>query len=393
MRLLFLFSNPVRTLLFFLTLTWLAADPAKLAAADQGCRVYFGTYTTGKSQGIYAARWDAAGKLTEPELVATAINPSFLAVDPTHRFLYAVNEVNNSTGKKQGDVTAYAINAATGQLNELNRQLSGGEALCHVQTDATGKTVLVASYGGGSLTSFPVDADGRLGKPSSFIQHHGSSVNPLNQKGPHAHCIVTDPGNRFALACDLGLDEVLAYKLDAAAGTLTAGTPAFTALAPGVGPRHLAFHPNGKFVYVSNEMGCSLAVFDYDAEHGALAQIQTISLLPAGQKMEPDFSGAEVVVHPSGKFLYGSLRGLNVIHVFSVDENSGKLASIETVPSGGKTPRNFNLDPTGRFLLAANQNSDNVVVFGIDAASGRLTATGQSVVIGNPSCVVFVPAR
>lgn len=376
-----------------MTLACLARPVARLKAAEADHWVYFGTYTGGKSKGIYVSRLDAAGKLTEPQLAATAANPSFLAADPTQRFLYAISEVNNTSGKKQGDVTAYAINARTGQLTELNQQLSGGEALCHIQLDAKGKTVLVASYGGGSLTAFPVNANGSLGKSSSFIQHHGSSVNPLNQKGPHAHCIVADPANRFALACDLGLDKVLVYKLDANTASLTTNNPAFAALTPGIGPRHLVFHASGKFLYVINEMGCNITAFRYDAEHGALSEIQTISTLGKGQNLDPSFSGAEVVVHPSGKFLYGSTRGLDVINVFSIDEKTGKLAPIENVPSGGKTPRNFNLDPTGRFLLAANQNSDNVVVFRIDPATGQLTPTGQSVEVGSPACVVFAPVR
>jgi 6-phosphogluconolactonase len=392
MRFLFSLFTPARTRRLLLLLAGLACGPATSATAGPGNWVYFGTYTTGQSQGIYAAQMDAAGKLTAPQLAAALPNPSFLAVDSQRRFLCAVSEVSGAAGKKQGDVTAYAINARNGRLTELNQQLSGGDALCHVQIDATGKTVLVASYGGGSVTAFPVNADGSLGHAACFIQHHGSSVNPRNQAGPHAHCIVTDPANRFALACDLGMDKVLIYKLDASAATLTPNTPAFASLASGAGPRHLAFHPNGKFVYVVNEMGCSVTVFHYDAKRGALAEVQTISTLADGHKPDPAFSGAEVVVHPSGKFLYTSTRGPDFLSVFSIDEKTGKLSHLENVPSGGKTPRNFNLDPAGNFLLAANQNSDNVVVFRIDPATGKLTPTGQSVEVGNPSCVVFGPA-
>ena len=381
----------MRMLLLSMTLASLATSIR--AASSPADWVFFGTYTTGKSQGIYASRMDAAGRLTEPRLVAPITNPSFLAADSTHQFLYAISETGGSGGKKQGDVTAYSINSKTGELTKLNQQSSGGEVLCHIQIDATGRTVLVASYGGGSLTAFPVKAGGRLGKATSFIQHHGASVNPKNQTGPHAHCLVTDPGNRFALACDLGLDKVMVYKLDARAATLTANTPAFAALTPGGGPRHLAFHPNGKFVYVVSEMGCSVTVFDYDAQHGTLAEIQTISTLAAGRNLDPGFTGAEVVVHPSGKFLYSSTRGPDMINVFSVDEQTGRLAHLQDIASGGKTPRNFNLDPTGRFLLAANQNSDNVAAFRIDPATGQLTPAGQSLEIGNPSCVLFVPAK
>lgn len=373
-------------------LTGFAATAANLAAINRDQWVYFGTYTGGKSKGIYVARLDAAGKLSEPKLVAAITNPSFLTADASHRFLYAASEVS-AIGKKAGDVAAYAINAQTGELTKLNEQPSGGDVLCHIQIDATGKTVLVASYGGGSVTAFPVSADGSLGRATSFIQHQGSSVNPRNQKGPHAHCIVTDPANQFALACDLGLDKVLVYKLDAKAATLTINTPAFVSLTPGVGPRHLAFHPNGKIVYVVNEMGCSVAVFNYAAARGALSEIQTISALPAGMKTDPSLSGAEVIVHPSGKFLYTSTRGLDWINVFSIDAASGKLSPIQHIVSGGKTPRCFNLDPAGKFLLAANQNSDNVVVFTIDPVTGQLALTGQSIEVGNPSCAVFVPTN
>jgi len=384
--------NPTRTLLLLMILTALAPATRLLAASEQDQWVYFGTYTAGKSRGIHLTRLTVDGQLSEPKLVATIANPSFLATDSKHRFLYALSEVSGPAGKEQGDVTAYSINALTGQLTEINRQPSGGAALCHLQVDATDKTILVASYGGGSVAAFPLHADGSLGAASSFIQHHGASVNPRNQTGPHAHCIVTDPANHFALACDLGMDQVLVYKLDAQAATLTTNTPAFASVKPGVGPRHLAFHPNGKHVYVINEMDCSVTVFEYDARRGALAATQTISTL-AGEKLDSTFSGAEVVVHPAGKFVYSSTRGLDAITVFSIDGKTGRLSFIENVPSGGKTPRNFNLDSTGRFLVAANQNSDNVVVFRIDAASGHLTPTGQKLEISNPSCVLFVPAQ
>jgi len=391
MRFLLSFLNPTSLLLLLVASLVFPLAPPISAAPDYW--VYFGTYTGGKSQGIEAARLDAAGRLSEPSLAATTTNPCFLAVDPTHRFLYAVNEVKNHAGQRQGNVTAYSINGQTGTLTKLNEQSSGGDVLCHIQVDATGKTVLVASYGGGSVSALPVDPDGSLGQVASFIKHHGSSVNPANQKGPHAHCIVTDPGNRFALTCDLGLDKVLVYKLDASDATLTANTPACATLTPGFGPRHLAFHPNGKFVYVISEMGCCITVFDYAADRGELSEIQTISTLPAGQKNDPSFSGAEVVVHPSGKFLYSSTRGLDRINLFSIDEKTGRLAHVEDVSSGGKTPRSFNLDPTGRFLIAANQNLNNVVVFQVNSETGHLTPTGQTVEVGSPSCVVFVPAQ
>lgn len=353
---------------------------------------FFGTYTSGQSKGIYASRLDAAGKLGEPKLVADCASPSFLATDFRQRFLYAISEVGPQSGPHKGNVLAFAINRTTGELTRLNEQLSGGDALCHVSVDRSDRMVMVASYGGGSVSSLPIQRDGSLGAPASFIQHHGSSVNPRNQTSPHAHCITPDPTGKFAVVCDLGLDQVLAYRLDAKAATLTPGEPAFTKVTPGVGPRHLAFHPNGKFAYVINEMDCSVTAFAYDRRRGSLAELQTTSTL-AGATNAPGLSGAEVVVHPSGRWLYSSTRGLDVINVFAVDKKSGKLTHIENVSSGGKTPRNFNVAPDGRFLLAANQNSGNVVVFRIDASSGRLTPTGASVAVGSPSCVIFVTAQ
>jgi 6-phosphogluconolactonase len=391
MRLLFSISKMMRLLLLVGMLTSLAFAFTTAPAADMW--VYFGTYTGGKSHGIYASQMDATGKITEPKLVAAITNPSFLTVDARQQFLYAISEVAGSGGKKQGDVVAYSINATNGQLTEINQQVSGGDVLCHVQIDATGKTVLVASYGGGSVTAFPVNADGSLRSASSFIQHSGSSVNPLNQKGPHAHCVVTDPGNRYALVCDLGLDKVVVYQLDASTGKLMTNSPAFASLTPGSGPRHLAFHPNGKLAYVVSEMGCSVTVFSYDGNRGALSEIQTVSALPLGRHPDPTLSGAEIAVHPSGKFLYASTRGIDQINVFTIAEPTGKLSPIQHISSGGKTPRFFGIDPAGKFLFAANQNADNVSIFKIDTATGRLTPAGQTLQLGNPSCVVFVPGR
>ena len=378
--------------LSLVTLTVLISTNSTFTTHAANFWVYFGTYTAGASRGIYAARLDSVGKLSRPTLVATTVNPSFLAVDSKHRYLYAVNEINGSTGETLPDVIAYAINAENGNLTKLNEQAVRGEALCHVEVDASDRTVLVASYGGGSVATFPVQIDGSLGKSSSFIQHHGSSVTPLNQKGPHAHCIVTDQASHFALACDLGLDQILIYKLDPKARTITPNNPAFVSMRPGLGPRHLAFHPNGKFVYVISEMDCSITAFNYDSKRGSLSEIQNISSLTTNEINYPAISGAEIAVHPNGKFLYTSTRGLDVINVFSIHKK-GLLSRIESISSGGKTPRNFNLDPTGRFLIAANQNSDDVVVFRVDPRTGRLSPTGQTERLGNPSCVVFARAK
>ncbi len=353
--------------------------------------VYFGTYTGPKSKGIYVSRLDPkTGEVTEPELAATTTNPSFLAVHPNEQYLYAVGEVWN--GSQKGSVIAYRIAPQTGKLTELNQQSSGGVGPCHLNVDASGHCLLVANYGGGSIAVLPIQEDGRLGEATAFVQHAGSSVNPQRQKGPHAHGIYPDPANRFVFVPDLGLDKVMSYRLDAAQGTLTPNHPPFTPIKPGSGPRHFTFSPDGKFAYVISEMASTITAFRYDASRGALEEIQTISTLP------PDFTGnnsttAEIEMHPSGKFLYGSNRGHDSIAVFAVDPPTGRLRWIENVSTQGKTPRGFGIDPTGHWLLAANQGSDNAVVFRLDETTGRLTPTGQILRVGAPVCVKFVPVK
>ena len=238
--------------------------------------VYIGTYTGAKSKGIYVSRFDpATGRLTAPELAVETPSPSFLALHPGGRFLYAVGETANLGGKRTGAVSAFSLDAKTGKLTLLNRQSSGGAGPCHLAVDQTGKCLLVANYGSGSIAALPIQADGALGEPGAVIQHQGSSVNPQRQAGPHAHFITPDPANRFALACDLGLDQVLVYRLDPAKASLAANDPPFAAVKPGSGPRHLAFHPSGRFVFLINEMGSTLTAFAYDAKRGALKELQT----------------------------------------------------------------------------------------------------------------------
>jgi 6-phosphogluconolactonase len=253
--------------------------------------------------------------------------------------------------------------------------------------------VLVANYGGGSVQALPVNKDGSLGDGGTFLQHTGGGVDKSRQEGPHGHCIITDPKNRFALACDLGLDKVLLYQLDPATATLTANDPAYGAVPPGSGSRHVSFRPDGKFAYVINEMTCTVTAFVFDAKRGALEARATISTLPQGESVQRGFSTAEIEVHPSGRFVYGSNRGHDTIAVFAIDAKSGQLTPVEHVSTKGKIPRSFGIDPTGRWLLAANQNSDNVVTFAIDAKSGRLTPTGQELTVGAPVCVKFVEAK
>ena len=356
--------------------------------------VYFGTYTGPKSKGIYRSRLDVVtGKLSPAEVAAECSSPAFLAVHPTGKFLYAIDESSDPATKPGRGLAAYSLDQKIGALALLNQQTAGGSGPCHLAVDHAGQSVLVANYGGGSVAAVPLQPDGRLGALGTFIQHTGSSVNATRQKGPHAHVIVVAPDNRFALTADLGLDKILVYRLDAAKGTLAANTPAFATVPPGSGPRHLAFHPGGKFVYVINEMLCTMSVFRYEAARGELTELQSISTLPPGEAVQPGTSTAEVVVHPSGKFLIGSNRGHNTIAVFAIDQKTGRLTHIENQPTLGKTPRHFAVDPTGTWLLAENQDSDNVVVFRIDQKSGRLAPTGQSLAVPSPVCAVFVAAR
>jgi 6-phosphogluconolactonase len=373
-----------------MTTLLLALFLAAGADTPTGDLVYIGTYTGAKSRGIYVARFDTAtGRLTPPELAAESSNPSFLARHPDRALLYAANEVSDFEGQPAGSVSAFTIDAATGRLSLLNRVSSRGADPCHLVVDGTGKNVLVANYTGGSVASLPIRSDGSLSPASAFIQHRGSSLDPGRQKGPHAHAVQLDPPNRQLLVADLGLDQVLLYRFDAARGALEPSAPPFAPLRPGAGPRHLVFGRGGRHVYVVNEMDLTVRVFRYDA--GRLVEEQTISTLPAGTKAGKDDSTAEIQVHPSGRFLYASNRGPDTIAVFAVDPGNGHLTPVEHVPTAGRSPRNFAIEPAGRYLLAANQKSDTVAVFRIDPDTGRLSPTGQTVEVGAPVCLTFVP--
>jgi 6-phosphogluconolactonase len=328
----------------------------------------------------------ASGALTHIGLAARIVHPSFFAIAPNHRFLYSITEGNNQANS---GVSAFAIDADTGSLRLLNSRRAQGVGPCYIEVDAGGKNALIANYGSGSVAVFPLAGTGLLNPISAFIQDHGSSVNPDRQTGPHAHSIVTDPADRFALVCDLGLDKVLVFKFDPEKGTLQANEPAFTDTKPGAGPRHLAFHPNGRWAYVSDEMGSTLTAYAYDAAAGTLREIQSESTLPK------DFAGsntdAEVAVHSSGKFVFCSNRGDNSIAVFGCDADTGRLTFVERASTDGKTPRQFEIDPTGAWLLAGNQDSDTVVVYRIDTATGHLQRVGDAVPSDNPMCIKFLP--
>ena len=350
--------------------------------------VYVGTYTTNGSKGIYEYTFNpGSGQLTAAGLAAETQNPSFLAIDPSHRFLYAVNEVGKYKNKSSGGVSAFAIDRASGKLSLLKEVASGGADPCYVALDKTGKYVLVANYTGGSIAVFRVNADGSLGARSAFVQHKGSGPNKERQQGPHAHWIETTPDNRFAIAADLGLDELLVYHFDASHGALTANDPPFAKVEAGAGPRHLAFHPNGKFAYVINELQGTVSAFSYDATHGRLNPLENISTLP--KDFSAENTTAEIEVHPSGKFLYASNRGHDSIAAFAIDAQKGTLRLIDHFSTKGRTPRSFAIDPTGSWLLVANQNTGNVIVFRIDKRTGRLTAGGEEVKVPSPVCLKF----
>lgn len=354
-------------------------------------RVYIGTYTGDGSKGIYQSVLDLkTGKLSPAELSAETTSPSFLAIHPSQKFLYAVGEVSDFQGKKAGGVSAFAIDPAGGKLKLLNGQSSGGPGPCHLVVDQAGRCVLVANYGGGSAGVLPIKADGSLGEMSSFVQHQGTSVDKARQEAPHAHSINLDPANKFAFVADLGLDKVLVYRFDSAAGKIEPNQPPSAAVDPGAGPRHFAFHPSGKYAYVINEMLCTVTGFAYDAAKGVLTPIQTITTLPNGFDGK-DYSTAEVQVHPSGKFLYGSNRGHHSIAAFAIDQATGQLKPVGHARENIKTPRNFGIDPTGRFVIVANQDSKSLVVFSVDQSTGALKSTGNQTTVANPVCVKFLP--
>jgi 6-phosphogluconolactonase len=350
---------------------------------------YVGTYTEEGSKSIYAYRFDAdTGEIAELGLAAETTNPSFVALHPNGRFLYAVNEVGNYKGPDSGGVSAFSIDRATGKLTFLNEVASRGADPCYITVDKTGKYVLVANYTGGSLAVFPVREDGTLGEASAFIQHSGHGANPERQEKAHAHSIDLSPDNRLAMVDDLGLDELLVYKFDSSKGSPTPNSPPFVKLDAGAGPRHFALSPSGKFAYVVAEMQSTVTVLSNDSDSGTLHRLQTISTLPKSFTGQND--DAEIQIYPSGKFLYASNRGSDTIAVFAIDSSKGTLTPIEYTPTQGKIPRSFGIDPTGKFLFAENQKSDNVVVFGIDAKTGHLTPTGKVLDVGSPVCVKFL---
>ncbi len=350
--------------------------------------VYVGTYSPKEKEGIHVFAMDMdSGALQPVDSISGCENPSYLTIHPQSDLLYAVNEVAETDGARSGAVSAFSIDRATGKLTFLNKQLSGGALPCHVSVDSSGECLLVANYSGGNVGLLPIHKTGELGAPAT-IQHQGSSIDPSRQGSPHAHSITPDPTNRYALAADLGLDQILVYRIDLADKCLVPHSIPYIPVQPGSGPRHLDFHPNGKYLYVINEIGNTVMAFAYDADKGQFEHIQTLASLP--EEFQGSSSTADIHVLPGGNFLYGSNRGHDSLAIYAIDAATGKCSFVGHQSTEGQTPRNFGIDPSGSFVLAANQDSDSIVCFRVDARSGQLTPAGQITEVPKPVCVKFL---
>jgi 6-phosphogluconolactonase len=360
---------------------------ATLAAGAEGAPLW--VYVGGKNA-IALFRLDPVNNVLEPQGEAAAIGSGFFAFSPDERFLYALTSSVDENKKRTDQVAAFAVDRATGKLNLLNRQPTQGDGACFVTVDPQDKNVLVANYNSATVAVFPLSADGTLRPASCVIKQTGSSVNPTRQNHAYAHSVNLDHAGRFAFVADLGADKLFVYRFDPATGVLTPNDPPAVTVPPGSGPRHFSFGSDGRFAYLANEMGNSVIVYSYDAGKGSLAEVQQIGTLPR------DFKGnntcAEVLVHPSGRFVYVSDRGdSNLISIFSVDPATGKLTPVGYESTLGRTPRNFRIDPSGRYMVVANQDSNSIVLFAIDQVSGKLTAIGQPLpTLEKPICVKFL---
>lgn len=350
--------------------------------------VFFGT---GASH-IYVSSFDgASGGLGAPREAAEIGRPGFLAVHPEGEILYAVGRDSEPGSVPVGFAAAFAIDRTNGNLKELNRTSTAGRGAAHVAVNAIATALAAVNYGDGNTVSLTLEPDGRVGSLVSDMRHEGSSVHAQRQTEPHPHSANFTPDGQFVVVPDLGTDELVAYGIDPQTARLERTPDPQVMMEPGSGPRHMTFHPDGRRAYVINELASTVTVLDYGAETGSLTAIQTVSTLPDGYD-GPANTTAEVLVHPNGRFLYGSNRGSNSIAVFGIDSSSGRLDPVERVSTGGDWPRNFRLSPDGRFLLVANQRSDSVHVFHVDHETGRIAETGVAISVPNPMCVRFVPA-
>ncbi|GIW86572.1 MAG: 3-carboxymuconate cyclase [Isosphaeraceae bacterium] len=377
--------------LCLLSLLWAGVA---FAQVQESLRIYVGTYTEGTaSRGVYTARFDPdAGTLLPPELAFESPNPSFLAFHPNGKVVYAVAELSEFEGRAGGGLVAWTIEADGRPGQRIDQENSQGTAPCHLAVHPNGRGLIVANYGTGTVSVYRIADDGALAPiPSLFRPESGSGVNPRRQEGPHAHCVRFEPLGRLVLEADLGADRVHVLRFDPDDPDAPLGLVHQTDTAPGAGPRHLAFHPSGRFVYVNNELNSTITAYRFDAASGTLDEIETESTLPPGG--HPGNSTAETVVHPSGRFVYVSNRGHDSIACFEIDPDSGALTPRGQTKTGGKTPRNFTIDPSGRWLLAANQSSDSLTLFAIDPDTGALRSHGEPVSIPAPVCIVFLPTQ
>jgi 6-phosphogluconolactonase len=372
-----------------------SGDAHRSPASSNYYFAYVGTYTGTTSKGIYGYRFDPkTGQFTSLGVMAEAANPSFVATDADHRFLYASTERGDgpsSPATRQGFLSSYAIDPGTGALTFLNKVSAGGTSTAHLVVDGTAHALFAANYGSGTVNSFALKPDGSIGALTGTDQHIGSSVNTRRQEGPHPHAVVLSPDHHYLFVPDLGLDKVFSYRIDTMKGTFQPNDPPFVSVNAGLGPRHLTFGVEAKFAYAVCEMGSSVVAFSYDRLKGSLKPIQTISTLPS------DFHGennsAEIQADRSGRFLYASNRGNDTITLFGIDPQKGTLAKVQVMPTGGKTPRNFVIDPTGRYLIVANQDSDKITIFDIDRQTGKLTPTRQVLDVPSPVAILFIPAK
>jgi 6-phosphogluconolactonase len=354
------------------------------------CDAYVGTYTSQGGLGIHRLSVDGeTGEILSHELAAEAKNPSFLALHPNGKILYAVNELFELSGRPSGGVSSFLIERPSGRLSPINQVESGGALPAHICVDRSGKNLLLANYQGPQSAVFRLNGDGSIGPRSAFVPHGGRSIHPKRQTEAHPHSLNLDPDERFVLVPDLGTDQILVFRFDPAKGTLEANDPPFVSLRPGSGPRHLAFHSSGKIAYATCELSSEIASFAYDKAAGRLAELQTLSIAPPSPA--PENFSAEVAVHPGGRFLYASVRGSDVITVMAIDPSSGMLSVVEHAPSQGRTPRHFAIDPTGRFMLVANQRSHSVAVLRIAPDTGRLAFSGSTAEISAPAFILFLP--
>jgi 6-phosphogluconolactonase len=351
--------------------------------------VLFGTRKGGPGIGFSVARFDRkTGALSKPELVIEAPMPAYFVLSPDQRFLYTCNSGDTFQGQLNGGISAYALDAHTAALSFINAVSAEGMDPSYITLDAPGTHVLVGNYKSGNFVIYAVQPDGPLGARTALVHHAGSSVHPVRQTHPFVHSIVEDPSGRFVLVADLGIDKLLVYRYNNVTGTVTPNDPAGVDVDPGDGPRHLSFHPNGRWAYLVGEMGNAVHVFDWNADIGTLTRIERRSTLP------DDFAGvsttAEIRVHPSGRFLYVTNRGLDTIATFRIEQETGRLDLFDQAPTRGQKPRNFEFSPDGAWLIVTNHDSDNATVYALDQQTGRLTQAGDPISMPFPYCPRFI---